>query len=256
MSKSMCKISECVKAARCRGMCSMHYERWRKHGSPYVVLPPSSPPVIHTQSAHCEVDGCDAAPLARNLCPKHYRAWRRNGDPTADRRRRVNICEVDGCERPCHGHGFCFKHYQRWSTHGSATYEAPHHTRCIVQDCDNEPRSLRSGLCDRHYSRRWRHGSVDAVIDTRRDDAGYRAAHGRITKDRGRARTYRCIDCGRRADHWSYRHDDPDELVSPTGQPYSLDPTHYDPRCAPCHAIFDGTGANQYGKKAVAVKAA
>lgn len=154
-------------------------------------------------------------------------------------------CTIDACERSAHGHGMCHKHYVRWYNHGDPRHERPSITDCRVDGCERRPRSRSTDLCETHYYRIRRNGNLE-LRDTRRDDATYRAAHARTTRDRGPARTHRCIDCGGQAHHWSYRHDDPNEMTSPGGQPYSLDPGHYDPRCAPCHARFDGTGANQY----------
>lgn len=38
MSHKICSMEGCVRPARVRGWCSTHYERWRKHGDPTVVL--------------------------------------------------------------------------------------------------------------------------------------------------------------------------------------------------------------------------
>jgi hypothetical protein len=155
-------------------------------------------------------------------------------------------CAIPDCDSPKAKREWCNKHYLRWYKHGDPTHDQQRFTQCQANECTNRPRSTTGGLCEMHYYRKRRHGNALTVVNTRRDDSGYRAAHARIARDRGLARTMRCADCGTQAHHWSYRHDDPNEAVSPDGQPFSLDPTHYDPRCAPCHAVFDGTGANQY----------
>lgn len=67
----------------------------------------------------------------------------------------------------------------------------------------------------------------------------YHAAHYQVQTQRGRARRYPCIDCGRPARQWSYDHADPNELIDARGMEYSTDPTHYDPRCIECHRVFD-----------------
>lgn len=154
---------------------------------------------------------------------------------------RNSTCSVPECGGEHWARGYCCKHYQQRHTH-----ERTRRASCQVEGCTTRVRSMVSGLCEKHYYRQRRHGDVLTILDTRRDDAGYRAAHRRISVDRGQAREFPCIDCGVQAQHWSYRHDDPDERVSDRGQPYSLDPGHYDPRCASCHMIFDGVGANQY----------
>jgi hypothetical protein len=37
MSKP-CEIRECADTVFCRGLCVLHYFRWKRHGSPFVVL--------------------------------------------------------------------------------------------------------------------------------------------------------------------------------------------------------------------------
>lgn len=72
---------------------------------------------------------------------------------------------------------------------------------------------------------------------------GYRGAHHRVARARGRASDHLC-SCGAQARDWAYDGQDPAELselrarqVSPS--PYSLDPAHYVPLCGPCHYEVD-----------------
>jgi hypothetical protein len=77
---------------------------------------------------------------------------------------------------------------------------------------------------------------------------GYGAAHDRLRRDRGPASGYTCVDCGNSAQDWSYNHRDPNEYADSrlnghgtlTQVTYSGDGAYYDPRCKPCHTIFDG----------------
>ena len=155
-------------------------------------------------------------------------------------------CTADGCDLAARKRGWCNKHYIRWYVHGDPNYERPTYTQCQVEACTTHPRSATVGLCEKHYYRIRRHGDAAVVIDTRLPDVRYRAAHWRTQVDRGAATGYPCTDCGRQAEHWSYDHTDPDERTSDTGQAYSLDVSRYEPRCRPCHAVYDGTGRNQY----------
>jgi hypothetical protein len=71
---------------------------------------------------------------------------------------------------------------------------------------------------------------------------GYRALHQRLNKTRGKASSFACVGCGEQAEEWSYDHSDPDELTGLNGRTpsiYSMDLTHYQPRCVPCHVAFD-----------------
>lgn len=67
---------------------------------------------------------------------------------------------------------------------------------------------------------------------------GYTSAHQRVYRAHGVARTRRC-GCGRQASHWAYQHNDPNELRTPSGLPYSGDPECYAAMCVPCHKILD-----------------
>ena len=119
-------------------------------------------------------------------------------------------------------------------------------TTCTIADCQRPTRSGVNLYCEAHYYRIRRNGDPHTVRTTAKPVVLYRAAHVRVNVARGKAHTYPCVDCRVRAEHWSYTHDDPNELTSATGQPYSLDVSLYEPRCSPCHARYDGTGANQY----------
>lgn len=79
----------------------------------------------------------------------------------------------------------------------------------------------------------------DANPNWRGEAIGYEAAHARVEADRGRACEHSCIDCGGRAENWSYDHADPNELRNARGLPYSPHTMHYAPRCLSCHARFD-----------------
>lgn len=68
---------------------------------------------------------------------------------------------------------------------------------------------------------------------------GYRAAHHRVGAKRGPAWAETCVDCRGQAEEWSYDGLDLDEIESPEGLTYSLDPDRYAARCKPCHRAFD-----------------
>lgn len=78
--------------------------------------------------------------------------------------------------------------------------------------------------------------SRQAVVD-------YAGAHERVRVLRGPAKTHSCADCGEPAQSWSYDRQDPDERTGVKnygrGLAYSLNPSHYQPRCKPCHSAFD-----------------
>ena len=105
-------------------------------------------------------------------------------------------------------------------------------------DCGREREVRRREL------RRFKASSCGDPLHRRADVVGYLGVHDRLRRDRGKAKEHQCVDCGNQAAHWSYNHDDPDELSGPQGTkgphyPYSLKPEHYAPRCKSCHVAFD-----------------
>lgn len=240
-----CSVPDCNKNVKSRGWCSAHYERWRKHGSTDVVLDPVPPPKM-TLHETCTIGECDKPHAARGMCSAHYTKFRKYGDALTDRRRPRSSCSVEGCDRSAHGAGMCRLHWQRWRINGDPEYAPASYGECIAEGCRKTPRSSRLGLCEMHYYRARRHGDIHFVTDTRKAEVLYRAAHQRIQTDRGPASSHNCVDCGAQAQHWTYDHEDPNELTSPIGLPYTLNAGHYHPRCVSCHAAFDGWGANQY----------
>jgi hypothetical protein len=75
------------------------------------------------------------------------------------------------------------------------------------------------------------------VAHRNRTGDGYRAALAGVRGARGRAAGHRCADCtSRSAAVWSYDGTDRDPRIDgPSGRRFSLDPTHYRPRCRSCH---------------------
>lgn len=70
----------------------------------------------------------------------------------------------------------------------------------------------------------------------------YSTAHQRVQNERGWARAHPCVDCGERAAHWSYDHQDPGELteiIHGREMTYSPNPERYNPRCLSCHISYD-----------------
>lgn len=162
MAETTCAFPSCVKPARCRGWCSAHYERWRKHGDPGIVLDPVPPPrPERTQPETCTVDGCGRRSWARSLCDGHYQKLRKHGDPLADHRRRRLTCSVDDCGRVVHGHGWCKAHYMRWRMHGDPLWTRPTYTACTVEGCARPSRNDSNPMCEAHYCRLWRNGTLE-----------------------------------------------------------------------------------------------
>jgi hypothetical protein len=76
-----------------------------------------------------------------------------------------------------------------------------------------------------------------------RDDVSnlpsYATIHSLVTKERGSAWEYRCVDCGAMGREWAYNHEADIEVLDEHGLTYSLSVWDYEPRCKPCHWAFD-----------------
>lgn len=70
---SACSVEGCGRAHWAKGLCSTHYSRKRRTGSPTT-------PRQRTRGV-CSVDGCDRPRLAQELCSMHYQRWESAGDP-------------------------------------------------------------------------------------------------------------------------------------------------------------------------------
>lgn len=74
---------------------------------------------------------------------------------------------------------------------------------------------------------------------------GYRQAHYRVERARGKARMYFCADCDVQAQEWSLV-DSPEVVAhisnaaNSRGKAYSLNIADYEPLCIPCHRKRDG----------------
>lgn len=207
---------------------------------------------------HCSVPGCDRMGPYKFYCTMHYQRMKKNGDPGPVESERVYgepitaKCEVDGCEKTVRSRHspYCEAHYYRICRNGTldtVAQRVPDST-CTVEGCDRIAYRT-DGHCRIHFLRMQRNGdylnhakgelSPKWLAD---NETNYWAVHQRMRKKKGRAADHQCADCGGRARHWSYNHQDPDEKWSEYHgymMPYSLDPDFYEPRCAKCHKVLD-----------------
>ena len=167
-------------------------------------------------------------------------------------------CSLPDCDKPVKRSCLCYGHYMKQWRYGTPTPVHP------SRATDLTGRRFGHLVAVERVGNRWlcrcdcgrttvvrvgdlNRGSAASCGDRRthrrQDEVGYSSAHDRVRRDRGLVQRYDCVDCGARAQHWSYDHADPDELhedgISARPVAYSLKPEHYQPRCISCHKRFD-----------------
>jgi hypothetical protein len=140
MAKRTCTLPDCDRPFAARGYCSMHYQRWKKHGDPGITA--SVRP-----GGICQVDGCAKPHVARGWCSTHYDRWQRTEGTGRPR------CSVEGCENPALKRGWCGKHYERWKKHGDPTKViVKTKSLCEFPNCGRYVAAF--GLCESHNRQR------------------------------------------------------------------------------------------------------
>lgn len=117
--------------------------------------------------------------------------------------------------------------------------------KCTVEGCSSAHNA--KGLCNAHYNRMKRHGSLDKRVRRQAgsannnyvgDQAAYTTVHSRLRSQRGKASQQVCVECSAVAEDWAYMYGCPNDKQSKFG-PYSTDLSQYQPMCRPCHKVFD-----------------
>ena len=142
----------------------------------------------------------------------HWKRWSTHGDPLIEVSRgghnKKGPCKISGCDRKYHSNGYCMYHGYRYEKYG-------------------DPLAVGPG---KHSGR------------NRMDVPSYAGIHKRIFYDHGRASQYVCVECGVRAEEWSYNGGCPNEYtenVRGIVLAYSTDQGRYSPRCKKCHRAMD-----------------
>lgn len=166
-------------------------------------------PIVRRERGRtCSVPGCARPHQGRGYCDGHLRRLLASGDPGPaefEPRRPGAVCSIEGCGKPIDGRGWCNAHYLRWRKSGDPLTPLPERGPTWVGD-----------------------------------QVTYAGMHSRLRHFRGRARDQVCVDCGGRAEHWSYDHSDPNARIdAATGLPFSPDVDRYMPRCRTCHRRHD-----------------
>lgn len=160
MAKRTCDVPECERPTVGRGLCRMHYQRMRKHGTTDLVKPLKPAP------QPCTVEGCDGTRLARGLCGKHYQRLQNKGNVEDSAPRSRSACTADSCTKESVGRGLCAKHYRRFMHHGTTERLVRQPSTCSVDGCERV--NSAKGLCGLHLRRRRKGADLAAPLRTPR----------------------------------------------------------------------------------------
>ena len=98
MSDASCSVDDCERKPICRGMCGMHYQRWRTHGDPTVVKvyrPPTKP------KQSCSVAGCPNTAVAKTWCAAHRARVKLTGNLDPERPIRIKAAPIIDGKKQC-----------------------------------------------------------------------------------------------------------------------------------------------------------
>lgn len=117
LPKTFCRLPGCDRPHRGGGLCSLHYQRVRNHGTTDLAPRPLRLPTP------CSIEDCGRSVLARGFCSLHLERVYTHGDPlvTLLVRQHGDTCSIEGCGRPYNRKGLCRTHADRQAAHGSAT---------------------------------------------------------------------------------------------------------------------------------------
>jgi integrase len=127
-----CHVESCLRSARSWGLCSAHYQRWKKDGRPPLeVFAATTDPRWQRQqpNAHCRAPNCGYGVIRSALCSAHFQRWDRSGRPdleswlttapTVRKPRPGASCLIAHCELWPHGATpLCRAHEAAWRANG------------------------------------------------------------------------------------------------------------------------------------------
>lgn len=190
-----------------RGLCHMHYNRWRRTGTTEPRPAPPPKPVIAERS--CSVPGCahlQPRKSQRDLCNMHYSRWRRTGSTDAPLPKPPRepkppaLCRVDGCGKLSVKWRYCPEHYRESMIGVSG--------KCSVDGC-TRPRQTK-GFCKAHYVRA-RKGKLSPGTPIGKNKGDRRSFHPMYTHWKlflGRSGHYGYEICDRwKNDFWKFVED-------------------------------------------------
>lgn len=170
-SKSLktCEEDTCLKAVKTRGMCSNHYEQWRRKNRHLVKPKKGRWDNADGSRMGCFKPGCDKPVETQGLCKQHYSNFhylttkganktRRNRKLTDyDGVRTVPDCTFEGCDNLEFNPGLCAGHYYQ-GLRGEELRPLHERHDCPVPGCDGSfnVKLGKRGVCRSHSDVMWR----------------------------------------------------------------------------------------------------
>lgn len=172
----LCKVEDCDRKFEAKGLCSKHYQRFKKYGDPLVIK-------LHKRykGILCETKDCNEKAVSRGLCDKHYRRYKKYGDPLIFKQHppyKGTPCKIEDCNENISAKGLCDKHYQRFRKYGDPLFTIQHPPYkgavCKIESCDEG--AVVRDLCSKHYTRLIKHGDPLKLLNGSgyTDSKGYR----------------------------------------------------------------------------------
>lgn len=170
----VCSVDGCTRKFASRGMCTLHYGRWKSHGDPtashatiicatcgveFLKLAKGTANCKACQLARpCKVDDCPT-PIgskgAKGYCSKHYKRLRAHGSPESDFA--PGVCKI------------CSISFTRKMVNQSVC-ESCVFEKCSASGCDRPAHA--KGYCQAHYRRALLGLDMEAPVRGPRPDCG------------------------------------------------------------------------------------
>ncbi|MGC8626531.1 MAG: tyrosine-type recombinase/integrase [Acidimicrobiales bacterium] len=121
---SECLIANCLRSARSWGLCSAHFERWKKDGRPPLeafVAKTDQRWARQRPNARCRAPGCGYGVARSGLCSAHFQRWDRAGRPSLE----AWLSGAPAVKQPGPGASCLIAHCELWP-HGATPFCRAH----------------------------------------------------------------------------------------------------------------------------------
>ncbi len=119
-----CLAEGCLRSARSWRLCSAHYQRWKKDGSPTLdAFAATTDPRWQRQrpNTRCQVPNCGYGVARSGLCSAHFQRWDRSGRPDLE----PWLTTAPAVRQPMPGASCLIAHCQLWP-HGASAFCRAH----------------------------------------------------------------------------------------------------------------------------------